>query len=695
MEKDFDDSKFLSETKKRINDWFGYWGINNTSGQEDRSFLFQSQWDSSEIADNRVLGKAQLQFNHLYDFYRRAIAEQRKNTVSIEIRGTNNAKELDQNVIDIHEAVLRGIAYDSKASQVYQGCFATQLHTGYGVIRVKGIWESEKSFNQKLIIENFENPERTFFDLNAKLPDKSDGDFCGAYTSYSKDEFKKLYPDVDVNSLTGINSVQSNFTWGSSSSVTIAEVYYKEHYEETLYLLENGETLTSKEYKNLKEIVAEARLSGITDEMLEELNDSMEIKKRRKTQRVRMKSAIISGNEVIERKDHPGSMLPMVYVDGDSYKDNEQQYTQTFIKHAKDAQRFLNYCAIEIATALKNSRREQWMATPEHIKGFEKLWKNPEKQQGVMLANESRGTMPQKMPPSELPQTLLHQYQRAEQDLQAILGMYEASRGAQGNETSGVAIGNRAKQGQNAMFVYFDNLNRGIESVGRVVLDLMPQIYDAERLVSSLDKNSKASSVKINEYDPITDSYHNEIKDYNWEINVKVGASFEAQKQESLQTLVQLTQVSPDTFPMVADLIAENLDLRNTPQLVERFKNFVPPDVLAKEAGKEPPPKQPNPQEQAMQAQQQAMQAELQLQHQKIAVEKEKVQVEELKVEVDKIKAIGAMQEIPMQAEVAHVRAAAEIDKANSELEKEKIKAYTHAVSVMSKLNNAGRQSAQ
>lgn len=680
------DSQFLADAKKKINDWFGYWGVNNTNAQEDRNFLFQTQWDSAEVADNRVLGKAQLQFNKLYDFYRRAITEQRKNTVSIEIRATESATEVDQDTIDLHEGILRAIAYDNKAAEVYQQAFSTQLHSGFGAILVRGDWENENSFNQKIVIESFDNPEKCFWDPNAKLPDKSDSEYCGVYTSYTKEAFKKLYPDIDPHTISNVNVGQSNFSWTTYNTVTIAEYWYKEHYEEMIYLLRNGRTVTKKEYGELREQAAEAALSGLTEEEIALIEYGMEIERKRKSSKVRIKHAVISGDQCIESpSDWPGKHLPLIYVDGDSYWDREQQYTQTFIKHAKDAQRFLNYCAIEIATALKNSRREQWIATPENIKGFEKIWKNPEKQQGILLANvDARSGLPQKTPPAELPQTLLQQYQRAEFDLQSILGMYEASRGMQGNETSGVAIANRAKQAESSMFIFFDNLNRAIESVGRIILDLMPQIYDTERRVQVTDQNGNKREVQVNQYDPITDTYHNEIKDYNWAIECKVGASTETQKQEALQTLVELTRVSPDTFPMVADLIAENIDLINTPQLVERFKNFVPPDVLAKEANEPPPPKQPSPQEQMMQAQ-------VQLEQQKLQVEQEKVQIDMAKAKIEELKAMAALQEIPMEAEVAHVRAAAEIDKAHSELERDKIKAFTEATKIMSDLEKTRR----
>ena len=679
---DVNSLELLRKAKQNVNDWFAWWGDNNSRGQDDRRFLFESQWDEKELRENQYLGKAQLQFNKIYDFYRKALAEQRKNTVSIKLRATDNATGVDQKTIDLHESLLRSIAYDSKADVIYQTAFASQLHTGYGAIRVKGEWEHEKSFNQKIVLEAFENPERCFWDPSAKKPCKSDGDYCGVFTTFSKDYFKKLYPDVDVESIQQPTQ-QNAFAWVDNKTVTVVEYYYKEYFDIMIYQLANGEIVTRSELNKLKSMLEDAQLMGAQPEMLLQLQSQIEVVARRKSKDYRIKSAIMVENTILEEGKWPIKQLPIVYVDGDSYWDREKQYTQSFVRHAKDAQRFLNYCAIEIATALKNSRKETFLVTPHNVKGFEKIWKNPEKQQGALLYNmDPNAGAPQKLPPTELSQSLLQQYQRAELDLQSILGIYEAARGEQGNETSGVAIANRAKQSHNSMFVFFDNLNRAVEQVGRIVLELMPIIYDTERPVNVVDANGQSRPVVVNQYDPMTDTYQNQITEQRWDLRVNVGASFEVQKQEALNTLVQLTQVSPDTFPMVADLIAENLDLRNTPQLVERFKNFVPEQILAKEAGKPPPEKPPSPQEQMMEAQ-------MKLEQEKIQVEEGKLQSQQVKNQVDMIKAMADLYEIPQQADIANTRAAAEMQKSDNELQADMAKAYADTVKAMSQIQKA------
>lgn len=701
MEERLTDDELLRKGVKQVQEWYSWWGQNNTNGQDDRRFLFESQWDARELRENLYLGKAQLQFNKLYDFYRKAIAEQRKNTVSLKLRATENATAVDQETIDLHEGLLRSIAYSSKTEQVYQTAFATQLHTSYGVIVVSTEYENEKSFNQKICIKALENPERAFFDPNAREPNKEDGDFCGYYMTYSKAYFKKLYPNVDPATIQTPTNFTSDFTWGNENQVTVVKRYYKEYFDERIYLLANGETVTRKEYNQARRMIDDARLQGADELILMKLESDLEIEDKRWSKNFNIKWCVQTQTETLEEGEWPIKKFPVIYVDGDSYWDKEKQYTQSFIRHAKDAQRFLNYCAIEIATALKNSRKETFLVTPQNIKGFEKIWKNPEKQQGALPYNfDPQAGPPVKLPANELSQSLLQQYQRAELDVQSIMGVYEAAVGAESNEKSGIAIANRAKQSQNSMFIFFDNLNRAVEQCGRVVVDLMPHIYDTEREVNITDENGQTKAVLVNKYDFATDSFQNQIEDYKWDLEIEVGASFEIQKQEAVQTLVSLTQVSPETFPMVADLIAENLDLINTPQLVERFKNFVPPEILAKERGEPPPPPKPNPQEQMMQMQMQAeqqriqleqakLQAQVQREQDKTAIDHEKNQVESVKNEIDALKAMAELQQIPAQLEMENIRANAEVIKAQTDLEGNMLKAYGDAAKLVGQIHQA------
>jgi hypothetical protein len=397
------------------------------------------------------------------------------------------------------------------------------------------------------------------------------------------------------------------------------------------------------------------------------------VKTKRKVDDVTIERIVCTRDQILERGTFPSQYLPIVYVDGDSYFDRGRQYTQSFIKHAKDPQRLSNYLALEIASAVKTRRRERYIATPEQVKGHENQWRNPEIQLGALLANyDSRGNLPQAQPTGEIPQTLLVQYQAAEQEIQTALGIYEAFQGQESNERSGRAINARARQSSNSTFVYFDNLNRGIEQVGRIILDIMPKIYDTTRIVTLRDANNNTRDITLNI--PIYDGvYENEIHEGDWDLEVTAGANYEVQKQEALQILLQLAQVSPAVFPLIADIVGGNIDIKNQGQLVDRLQHLVPEDIIAEEKHEQPKPKPPSPEEQMMQMEFQVKQKELELKNKEI-------ETKEFETEVDRIEALTKLQELPLKAQEADQKAQAENFRTAAELEKTIVKARADAI---------------
>src|SRR5258708_12933308 len=103
---------------------------------------------------------------------------------------------------------------------------------------------------------------------------------------------------------------------------------------------------------------------------------------------------------IIEISEWTSKHLPIIFVDGNSEFIEGRQYTKSFIHEGRDAQKFINYVGSEIATEIKNRRREQWIGTPDNIIGQEQQWRNPELQAGILMAKPDPVTkqMPQKMP---------------------------------------------------------------------------------------------------------------------------------------------------------------------------------------------------------------------------------------------------------------------------------------------------------
>lgn len=192
-------------------------------------------------------------------------------------------------------------------------------------------------------------------------------------------------------------------------------------------------------------------------------------------------------------------------------------------------------------------------------------------------------------------------------------------------------------------YVYRDNLNQAIEQGGRVVLDLLPVIAgENERHMVISKADGKTDSITLNkvvgEDGNGNKILENSLDKGNYDIEIDTGPSFAVQKDVALEFLQATLQANPQVFPLVADLWAKNLDVQFGPQIVERFQSLVPPEILAKEQGKAPPPQQPNPQAMMMQMQMQQQQQTMAMNEQKMHLEEQALmeRAEELKIRKEK-----------------------------------------------------------
>jgi hypothetical protein len=343
--------------------------------------------------------------------------------------------------------------------------------------------------------------------------------------------------------------------------------------------------------------------------------------------------------------------LPIIFVDGDSYFIEGRQYTRSFIHEARDAQKCVNYFGSEIAAEVKNRRREQWLGTPDNISGYEQDWRNPELQMGILRAkpDPKTGQMPVKQPPWDLSPAIMQNFQRATQDIREILGFSETE-SLQGRDISGKARRERKLEGSMSAYVYFDNMNQAVEQGGRVVNDLLPYIIgEDERTMIISKKDGKTQSVTINERDR-DGQIKNDLGIGDFDVEIDTGPSFAVQKEIALEFLQTTLQAQPQAFPLIADLWAKNLDVQFMPQMAERFKTMVPPDILAKEEGKEPPPKQPDPQMMMMQAEMQSKQADIQAKMKEIELKAQKLELEREQMQLDQAEIFIKAQEMQDKA---------------------------------------------
>jgi hypothetical protein len=623
-----DENQVLTQANKHLNTWNSYFQENITRGKDDMNFVLRDQWTAVERSEFTRLFKPAMTFNKLYDSTKKVAGEQRKNKPDLLVRSLTGKATQEQ--INLRADLVRTISYQSQNDLVYQTAFKSALMMGFGAFQICLDYESPKQFNQIIRYEMIPDATRTVFDPCALKPHKGDGNFCARYYVFSRDEFFATYPFV-TNPTSYIDPYMLlDFQWQTRDTITVCDYFVKEWYSFILYKLSDGRTATQDEWKVMQEkhkLQREIAGEGEARNIIE--NGIPKIVSERQSQDYRIMHYRMIRDQIIDFSEWPSKQLPIIFVDGDSYYIEGRQYTKSFIHEARDAQKFINYVGSEIAAEIKNRRREQWLGTPDNIIGYEQDWRNPELQMGILRAkpDPKTGAMPMKQPAWELSQGLLQNFQRGGQDIREILGFSETE-ALQGKDISGKARRERKMEGSMSAYVFFDNLNQAIEQGGRVVLDLLPYIAgDDERHMVVSKPDGRTESVVLNKEEK-DGTKSNVITAGEFDIEIDTGPSFAVQKDIALEFMQQTLQAFPQSFPLIADLWAKNLDVQFMPQMAERFKSMVPPQILAKEEGKELPPQPPSPEEQMMQQEMQIKQSQLQERAEELRIRQEKHELE-------------------------------------------------------------------
>lgn len=648
-----DEQEVLGEAKQNLGVWNEYFNDNITIGKDDMKFATKDQWSSIERTEFTRLFKLCFTANKMLDTVNKICAEQRKHKPDLMVRSLNGTG--DQKSINMREDLVRSISYESQNDLIYQNAFRSALLMGWGAFQVDVDYESPRSFNKVIRYKMITDATKASWDPKAVKPHKGDGDFCAYEYTFSKDQFSATYPYILNPTSYSDPGEFLDAKGGNKDTIILCDYFVKNWYSFDLYLLSNGDAVTKEEWNKLqkynklrKELAVE---ESPTHDLILALNPT--IIGERQSQDFKIVRYHLIKDRILEFSEWPSKYLPIIFVDGNSELIEGKQYTKSFIREGRDIQKYMNLILSERATEIKNRRREQWLATPDNIVGNEQMWRNAETQMGALIARPDpvTGMMPTKQPAWQLSQELLAEYQSSSQDLREILGFNE-SQDIQGRDISGKARRERQKEGSMASYVQLDNLSQAIAQSGRVVLDLLPYIVgDSERNLIVTKKDGKTEYSTFNKRNS-DGSISNALEEGEYDIEISTGPSFAVQKEMALEFFQQTIAANPQTFPLVADLWAQNLDIQYRDQVSERFKTMVPPEILAKEDGKQIPPKRPSPQEQAIQMEMQLKQAEIKEKEAELQIKMQELELKKQKQELEKADLILKAQKAQMDSKL-------------------------------------------
>ena len=565
--------------------------IRFAAGSPDNGWQWPDQIRNSRLNDPNG-ARPVLTINKLTQHIRLVVNEQRKNKPAGKILPVDDKG--DPEVAEILQGILRHIEVASHADIAYDTASESQVTIGEGYWRILTDYCDETSFDQDIRIAAIKNAFSVYLD-----PDGLKKDSTGRECQYGfitvrmpKDEFKLEFPDAkDESSWDDIGIGDDTYTWFDDTGVMVAEYFYIETKDRTLLALSDGTTAFEDELP-----AGWAKLEGAPT-----------VINKRTVQVKQVKWAKINGCEVLEGneakdagRDWIGKYIPIVRIVGNEWDVEGQVVTSGIVRNAKDPQRMINYWTSQEAEILALAPKAPFIAAVGQLENQETNWRDANVKNFAYLeynpVEDPSGRAlppPQRQQPPMPPVGFLQAKAGSNDDLQSAVGQYNPSLGADAQEKSGKAIMARQQQADIGTYHYVDNLVRGIAFSTEQILDLIPRVYDTQRVARIIGEDGEPDHVNLapgsgqavteteNEMGEIQKIYDPTVGRYD--VVVTVGQSFATKRLEAAEFLTQSAMAAKDpiTSNVISYLAMKNQDWTGAEEAASLMKKLIPPEILA------------------------------------------------------------------------------------------------------------------
>lgn len=582
---DADQGTFLTDCRKKLDAAYLYERENRREASIDLAFLAGYQWPESIRKERQAQGRPILTINRLPQFVRQVTNDIRQADLAIKVAPVDDKS--DPKLAKIYNGLLRQIHYQSSAKHVYGAAAEHQVSCGIGWFRICTEYTDDTTFDQEVRLKSVRNPLSVYCDPGAIEPDRSDAKFMFVTEIIPGDDFKAKYPDVSLDGIDPpTDGTGDRLTWLTRDGVRIAEYWLRKPVKKLIGMTPDGQTIDlTKIGKDLWNLIGIQRTRTV---------DTFEVEQ-----------YIISGSAVLEGPHKwPSKWIPLIPVIGAETPLETSVVRAGLIRFARDAQQLYNYNRTAAAETLALQPKAPWLVNAKHIAPFKSIWDNINRTNYPYLPYDAgadeKASPPSRIAPPAMPAAFVKEAELADGDMKATTGIYDSSLGARSNETSGRAINARDRQGDTANFHFSDNLERSMWHAGRILIEMIPQIYDTERVVRILGEDDSEEHHTINQTVMGPDGLPKVINDLStgrFDVRAVIGQSYATKRMEAADIMMQYLKADPQALPMVRDLVVKNSDWPGADEMAKRFKAAMPPQLLfdPEDPNSPPPPPPPSP----------------------------------------------------------------------------------------------------
>lgn len=542
------------------------------------------QWPNSLRQGRESDDKPCLTINVIHQHNLMILNQLRKQKIGVQVKGVGNGATKES--ADAFQMVVRHIEYQSNAQGAYINGAEFQVHGGYGAWRVVTDWEPG-TFDQEIFVRPIRDPLTVYLDPDAQELDGSDSKFGFVFDKIPRKEFDKAFPQF--KGMLGMEPLgtgaQTNDFLGEEE-IWICEYFRKvPKTDQLVSFVHQGKRKTVKASMLAPEIL-KGVLAVPSTKTRDLVEDQIEWK-------------LIVGEKVVDHTVWPGTYIPLVIVKGEETVIDGILDRKGHTRNMKDSQRMYNYNASGQVETVALQSKTPWVAPIEAIEEHMRTWatantENPAVLPYVSMTDDGKPiAAPQRTPPPTPSNAFESGMSTAFNQMMMASGQWQNQMGMLGNERTGTAIQERQEQGDTATFHLADNFASAIRYTGKILVDLIPKVYDTNRLLLIQGDDGVSQEVEI---DPGARQGYLETQGHNGEVVKRIlnpnigrydvvadiGPNLGTRREQTVQALTLILTQAPALTGIIGDLLLQAMDFKEAQDAAQRLKRMVPPMALGR-----------------------------------------------------------------------------------------------------------------
>jgi len=229
---------------------------------------------------------------------------------------------------------------------------------------------------------------------------------------------------------------------------------------------------------------------------------------------------------------------------------------------------------------VEKSAKSPYIASDASVEPYMEQWTNVNTSNDPTLFYVEGKSVPQRVDPPKSPIGYLDAVQRLDQDIRTTVGIRDPLQDIPVSQ-SGKAIQLQIAQGNVGTYIWVDHLNRMIKHVGRILVDLIPKVYNYPHTQQILGLDGNIDTVDIG-MPSVNDFGEIEQTDLSgkYSVSISTGASYEDQKTQTQDQLLELFKMNPALMQIGGDIFVRNMDFVESNELADRIAATMDPKII-------------------------------------------------------------------------------------------------------------------